>query len=74
MEAAGKRLNVTAVRRRRRHHRKNAGKASGKTHIPHRTVRVNGSGSFHYVLIVNSDGKEFRCMDPMNFGLACTVI
>lgn len=29
-------------------------------------VRVNGSGSFHYVLIVNSDGKEFWCMDPMN--------
>ena len=46
-------------------------KAVSYTHLAKRIfpivrVRVNGSGSFHYVLIVNSDGKEFRCMDPMN--------
>ena len=60
-------LNVTAVRQ-------GADGITGKTLekllakriFPIVRVRVNGSGSFHYVLIVNSDGKEFRCMDPMN--------
>lgn len=60
-------LDITAVRQ-------GADGITGKTlekllaeHIyPIVRVRVNGSGSFHYVLIVNSDGKEFWCMDPMN--------
>ena len=60
-------LNVTAVRQ-------GADGITGKTLeklltkriFPIVRVRVNGSDSFHYVLIVNSDGKEFRCMDPMN--------
>lgn len=29
-------------------------------------VRVKGYGSFHFVLIVESDGKQFLCMDPMD--------
>lgn len=60
-------LNITAVRQ-------DAEGITGKSlekllekHIyPIVRVRVNGSGSFHYVLIVYSDGKEFWCMDPMN--------
>lgn len=29
-------------------------------------VRVKGLGSFHYVLITKSDGRQFWCMDPLN--------
>ena len=29
-------------------------------------VRVNGLGSFHYVLILKSGGGQFWCMDPLN--------
>lgn len=67
MEPLENALNITAVRQGADGITgKTLEKASGKTHIPIVRVRVNGSGSFHYVLIVNSDGKEFRCMDPMN--------
>jgi len=31
-------------------------------------VRVRGIGSFHYVVIIGSDGQEFLCMDPLEPG------
>ena len=60
-------LNVTAVRQGTDGITgKTLEKLLAKRIFPIVRVRVNGSGSFHYVLIVNSNGKEFRCMDPMN--------
>lgn len=67
MGAAGKRPERHSRKAgHRRHHRKTLEKLLAKRIFPIVRVRVNGSGSFHYVLIVNSNGKEFRCMDPMN--------
>lgn len=32
-------------------------------------VRMHGFGSFHYVLIVGSEGGEYVCMDPLENSL-----
>lgn len=32
-------------------------------------VRMNGLGSFHYVLIVGTEDGDYVCMDPLNDGL-----
>lgn len=54
--------------------RQNAGETSGseleelleKGIFPILRVRMGGFGNFHYVVLAESDGEEFWCMDPLN--------